>query len=359
MRCLSENITADSDFLHMKKSILTFEEFSHSYKHKSRYTNYAKTWFPLYPSKELAQLVAALITDGHIDWNTYDGAPRPKKIILYSNQKIECQWFLDLAYSLFNEKGILKEYRSSTGFSTHSSFKAIIYCAQLARLLIAIGVPYGDKTKSKYLVPPWILKGNKEIKRAFLSTLFTFDGTIALKRRKSSVYLNITMNKQEKFVNNGKQFFLQIRTLLNEFGVSPGKVHIRLKQDDKFTLMLTASNQKSVINFLLKIGFLNPKKQKRLENLVHNIYLSGRIKFHHIPNLLTELKEKFGTDTECVKKINQIESANYTARQFEHMRRGEVRIPIRMAKASIKLLNEEKYLGQIPPHFRELMRLYD
>lgn len=342
------------------KPILTFEEFSNSYKQRSCYTNYAKKWFPLYPSKELAQLVAALITDGHIDWNTYDGAPRPKKILLYSNKKSECQWFLDLVFDLFGERGKLIGYHSSTGFSKTSSFKAIVYCAQIARLLIAIGVPCGDKTKSKYLVPNWIMVGEKEIKKAFISVMFSFDGTIAQRtRRNTDVYLSITMNKHKNYLSNGKKIFLQIKTLLNEFGVFSGKIHIRPKPDDKFTLMLTASSQKSVINFLINIGFLNNEKHKRLQILSQNIYDTGRIRFHHLPNLLNEVKEKFQTDKESVKQINKIGGTCYTYRQFEHMRRGELRIPIRMVKASIKLLDKPHYMDRIPQHFRNLILLYD
>ncbi|MBI5227958.1 hypothetical protein HY988_05200 [Candidatus Micrarchaeota archaeon] len=147
------------------KSLLDYETFSSSYNIKKKQITQARNWFPLYSSKELAEIAAALITDGHIDWNDYDGNPRTKKVVLYSNYKNECQWFLDQIKRVFHVKGQIIRYRSKTGFSKSDSYKAIAYCAPLARVLIKIGVPCGDKTQKPYLVPDWIMNANREINR--------------------------------------------------------------------------------------------------------------------------------------------------------------------------------------------------
>lgn len=41
------------------------------------------------------------------------------------------------------------------------------------------------------------------------------------------------------------------------------------------------------------------------------------------------------------------------------MRRGEVRIPLQMAVAAIKILNKKEYFEQIPKHYTDLVRIYD
>ena len=107
----------------------------------------AKKILPLYPSPKLAEITAALLTDGHIDWYTSDGHPRPRKILLYSDNKSECKWLVETCKELFRIDGRVQKYTSETGYSKESSYKAIINNATLARILILTGVPAGNKTK--------------------------------------------------------------------------------------------------------------------------------------------------------------------------------------------------------------------
>ncbi len=51
----------------MSVPLVTYEKFVNSYNIKNHQRELVKNWFPLYPSKELAEIVAALMTDGHID----------------------------------------------------------------------------------------------------------------------------------------------------------------------------------------------------------------------------------------------------------------------------------------------------
>ena len=343
------------------QSILAFEDLTSEYKLIREHSlDKAKTWFPLYPTKELAQIAAALMTDGHIDWNTYDENPRPKKLVLYSNKKEECEWFLKQVMDLFHESGQVVQYKSNTGYSRVQSYKAVVYCAQLARLLIKIGIPCGDKTKKAYLIPHWIMNGDLEMKKGFLRTLFTFDGSIAKKSRNVlDVSLTFSMNKKEEFVQNGKEFLEQVKNLLKEIEVKAGNIHIRRCQKDKFTLILSICNQESAVNFFKNVGFLCPQKQRRLEDLVHMIYLHGKVDSEFAVRILVELKIKTGTDKRTIEQINKIAGTVYTYRQFEHMRRNEDRIPIRMITSAIKLLDKPTYFDGLPQYCRELILLYD
>jgi len=345
----------------MKKPIMHFDDLYRCYKRPKNSIFDFKHWFPLYPSENLARIVAALMTDGHIDWNDYDGQPRPKKLILYSNHVSECHWFLNLIKDVFEVGGKTVRYKASTGFSKNFSFKAIVYCAQLARVLIWIGTPCGDKTRKQYCIPDWIMNGSRPIKKAFLQTLFTFDGSIAFKtRRELDVCINFVMNKHVDYLQNAQLFLTQIKSLLNDFDISAGKIHIRpAAKEDKYTLMLAFANQKSLVNFYKHIGFSNPKKQKRLANIVHKIYLDGRVIEDFPPDILVDLKNAYITDKETAKRLNELLSTNYTTRQLEHMRRGETRIPIRLLHGAIILLKKKDYLMQVPEHYRLLMQLFD
>jgi len=98
-----------SSSLSRKNPILEYSGLLSEYNHKMKSYELARKWFPIYPSKELAELVAALMTDGHLDGRS--------KLILYSNNQKECQWFLDLISTLFLVKGKLIVYKSDSGFS--------------------------------------------------------------------------------------------------------------------------------------------------------------------------------------------------------------------------------------------------
>lgn len=324
-----------------------------------------KNWFPLYPSKELAALFAAIITDGHLDWNAYDFSPRPKKIILYSNYEFECNWFLDLVYRLFNVKGKLVRYRPKQGFSTSESCKAIVYNAPLARILIAIGTPPGDKTLSTYSVPNWIMDGDSKIKRSFLKILFNFDGSISIRKTRSTAEINFCFTKHQKYASESMAFMEQIKSLLSDFDIPSGKIHVRKAKYEKYPnydkniFMLFISSHKGLINFYREIGFLNPKKQTNLENFIHKTYKSARVSFRIFPSLLTELKERYGTDKNCVSIINKYSKNLFTYRQFEHIRRGELKIPLQMLISTLKLLNKKEEFEKIPKHYQNLINIYD
>ena len=70
--------------------MVTFNQFIKEFPNiKSKSKELAKKILPLYPSPELAEIVAALLTDGHIDWHTSDGHPRPRKAEKILKEKIE------------------------------------------------------------------------------------------------------------------------------------------------------------------------------------------------------------------------------------------------------------------------------
>lgn len=348
----------------MAKYLLNYRDFVKSYNIRKNQLERVRHWFPIRPSSELAEIVAAILTDGHIDWNDYEkGISRPKKLVLYSNYKNECTWFIELVYFLFNEKGKIIKYTPTTGFSKNESYKAVVYCAPLARLLIKLGVPCGDKTLRNYLVPDWIMNGTRNIKRSFLRTLFNFDGSISIRKIRGSAEINFCFNKHQTCADNGMKFMLQILALLGEFSIKTGKIHKRRVVykacADKFAFMLFIANNKSIINYYRKIGFLNRKKQNKLSSYIYKLFKNARIPSDFLPKLLTELKEKFGSDKETISEINKYSKVHFTYRQFEHIRRGEGKIPIQMVIAAIKILNKRNYFKRIPEHYRYLISTYD
>jgi hypothetical protein len=282
-----------------KKVISHYFDLISNFNHKKKSYKLARKWFPIYPSKDLAEIVAALMTDGHIDGKS--------KLILYSNNKNECQWFLDLNSKLFQVKGKLIKYKADSGFSNNISYKGVIHCSVLVSIFILLGVPYGDKTKSSFIIPDWIMNGSEEIKRSFLRVLFNFDGSLSLRKRGlSTLEMNFVTNKHKDHLQFGIVYLNQIWSLLSEFGINAGKVHFRPHLGDKFTIMIFISNNDSVFNFYKNIGFMNKDKNLRLEKAISLIRKYKRVKAADYLPILNDLKKEIGTDKETVEKINSI-----------------------------------------------------
>ncbi|HIE54527.1 MAG TPA: hypothetical protein EYP90_04995, partial [Chromatiaceae bacterium] len=69
---------------------------------------------------------------------------------------------------------------------------------------------------------------SRPLKKAFLMTLFSFDGSVGLKtRRELDTYVNFVMNKHVDYISNAREFLIQIKAILRDFGISSGEIHIR------------------------------------------------------------------------------------------------------------------------------------
>lgn len=99
-----------------------------------------------------------------------------------------------------------------------------------------LGVPIGDKTKTKYFIPKWLMKAPKPIKREFLAAYLGGDGpkiSIGINKEKTrpnrkpsnSLQINdIEFHKSPSGKKSGLKFASQIVKLLNEFEVKTKKI---------------------------------------------------------------------------------------------------------------------------------------
>jgi len=286
--------------------IITFNQLIKEFPNiKPKSKKLAKKILPLYPSPKLAEIVAALLTDGHIDWYISDGHPRPRRILLYSDNKLECKWFVKICKELFGIEGSIQKYTSETGYSKKSSYKTIINNATLARILILTGVPAGNKTKVGYLIPHWIINGTQEIKRNFLKILFNCDGCKPYKRKNTwAIHYSLSISKPK--LKMALLFFSQLRKLLAEFGIKTSKTPTQYFHKGNIVLIFSISSRESITNFYRNIGFLNPEKQKRLEFAVKNLSKFARMSLPKNSAILQRFKAKIGTDKKAIKYINEI-----------------------------------------------------
>jgi len=97
----------------------------------------------------------------------------------------------------------------------------------LGRLLYAAGAPKGNKVLIPFLVPSWIMNGEKWIKKLFLNVLLGNEVQAPRIDKSRSACFScciFRMTKIEKFKNTQKQFLNQIKKLLEDFGIQSSEV---------------------------------------------------------------------------------------------------------------------------------------
>ncbi|KHO48446.1 MAG: hypothetical protein QT00_C0001G0464 [archaeon GW2011_AR5] len=98
----------------------------------------------------------------------------------------------------------------------------------LSVLLHALGVPKGNKSRTKTSVPKWIGKAPKWIKRLYLAGLFGAELNKPCQRKSeltSFTEPSFSQNKIDSLEKDNMNFILEITNLLLEFGVVANKIY--------------------------------------------------------------------------------------------------------------------------------------
>lgn len=95
----------------------------------------------------------------------------------------------------------------------------------LTRLFYLAGVPAGDKVSISTRVPEWVMNGNKDTKRTFLSVLFGNELQCPYLRAKNAFSCSqFALHKIERKEKDLRIFLLQLKSLLKEFGISSSHI---------------------------------------------------------------------------------------------------------------------------------------
>jgi intein/homing endonuclease len=249
------------------KTIVSKKEFLDTYKYKTwgiKALNICdkKEWLPLKPTHFLASIVGRLMGDGNLskdrmvgDFRFYGDLLKLDKIKL--NLK---KYFGIIPYSYYVHPkggGYILKYNN----------------AIFSRILELSGVPRGNKILNSFKVPKWIMEGNKKVKKAFLSAIFSDEmGRIAHKQKNTWKGLEFGMSKIKSKSKDLIFFLNQLKIILDEFGVTSSDVILRknrvyFRKDGhitypaRFYLHCNLNNRK---RFYSNIGFDDEVKQKLL-----------------------------------------------------------------------------------------------
>ena len=254
------------------EQLVTKTDFIQSYKY-SVFAEYAlnkyDSWFPVLPSVELAEVVADLLTDGHIETRLIQNHIHYDYTSFFSKNNLELERFNKNIYYLFGVKGKIRRWGvRKKGFSTG----CIIQNAALSRVLKLCGVPTGSKVNQPYFVPAWIVASGREIKSAFMRRSFTCEGCIT--RSKGRWEIKYSMSKSVNHYENGVIYLNMLKDILKkDFGIKTSNIHIVERHEGKYgnkTVCLRFRIMpESFYDFATKINFDLEYKKERLNLLLN------------------------------------------------------------------------------------------
>ena len=172
-----------------------------------------------------------------------------------------------------------RNHKITTDYSTYEfqrkEYVLRIGSSTLAALLGVLGVPVGNKCKNPYSFPQWLFKGVLWQKRLFLAALFgaELSSPKTMTGHGYNFYCPIlSMNKKNKYTQNGKEFLTAVSLQLSEFGITTYKISERKEYvNGKGTVshrlrLMIIGNTENLIKLYSKVGFEYNKKRSFLAN---------------------------------------------------------------------------------------------
>lgn len=245
--------------------ILRYKDFLNTYKtrgHRIKHLEEYKKLFPIKSSPSLAGIVADLICDGHLQ-----GDPK-WRIDFTSKDTEELKRFENEITKIFGVSGKIRECLTN---AYAKSYNMGINCSPLARILLLMGVPPGQKVLQNFDIPEWIVN-DKECFRVFCKRVFTCEGSIMNEKRRKIPQIRLEMWKEESLIKNGEGFLDSLcKTMKKYFNIDSTirTTNNTLKRNDGKTtraVRIYVLNE-SVIKFFKEVGF-EGAKQKSLKALI-------------------------------------------------------------------------------------------
>ena len=195
--------------------ISTYNSEFHGRKYAEKYDN----WFPVVSSKMLAGLIGDLTTDGHVQG--YDKL----RFDFTAADKSKLRSFEDRLKKLFGIEGKIRENRTNP---YSESFNYGVNSKPLTRILIECGVPTGNKVKTKFTVPEWILQDKKYF-TAYIERAFANDGSAF----SGNPRITFELRKEESIAGNLRDYMEVINQYMDKYYSISGSVFERTKKNQR------------------------------------------------------------------------------------------------------------------------------
>lgn len=249
-------------------------------------------------------------------------------------------WTPSKIYTRIRDVDIETNYGKSTIKGTEHSIR--VTSRSFVALLAALGFPLGNKANQDFLIPPWIMKSPRWMKRLFLAAFFGAEMSTpsTMTNHGYNFYMPaVGVNKKVSHVESGRKFLEQIRKMLSEFDVETAEI----TQEDNFyknsegiqsvrLRLLVKQDNYNLIRLYSRIGYeYNKKKQFLALMAVQYLKLKESILKQREDSIETarKLREQGMKPREIVELLSKNEYINerFVKRSIYEERKTRVRIP--------------------------------
>lgn len=222
----------------------------------------------------IAKLFGYLLGDGSIFVSKNDGSVNAygsKEDLITIQEDLNKLGFSGGIYSRKRNHSIPTRY----GVVAFSNETHELHCASrsLANLFFQLGYPKGNKTITPYNVPNWIMKSPLWIKRLFLSGLFGAELSTPRTHTKTGFDCpTVSMSKNVQQIKSGRNFAIQLMSLLEEFEINVHKLlqtsdfHNKHGKTERLRIQIS-SEEENLLKLWSTIGFSYNKKRERLSQI--------------------------------------------------------------------------------------------
>ena len=224
-------------------------------------------------------------------------------------------------YSRTRDHEIKTHYKKYKFTRTEYSFRVNV--ASFAILLVALGLPYGSRSKKKYRVPRWVLNCSLWQKRLFLAGLFGAELSTPSTMNKYNFYApQLNMQKSERLKTNAKLFLKDIKEFLNEFKIKthaikevPGYKYKGKRGNTSGFRLQISEKADNLIKFFQTVSYEYNQEKFKKACLAAN-YLKKKLRIVDLRTEAREQIEKLYKRKGDFKKLVKKYSSKYTPAQF-------------------------------------------
>ena len=270
----------------------------------------------------LTKLFGYLLGDGTIYFSGKKGfvnAYGPENDLKSIKEDLEKLGFSAKIYSRDRDHKIPTKYGlvefSNTTYELHTSSNS------LAKLFLQLGYPQGNKTITPFNVPNWIMSSPLWMKRLFLSGLFGAELSSPRTHTKTGFDCpTLSMNKNRSVIDSGREFAIQIMSLLEEFKVNTHKLlhredyHNQHGETDRLKLQIS-SEEDNLLRLWGKIGFSYNKKREEMANIAI-LYIKEKKKLTERRTEISEKVKRLKKQGLKLKEVQSLLQCSYANNRF-------------------------------------------
>ena len=256
-----------------------------------------------------AMIFGFLLGDGHL---------AEKGRISFTGDKEGLKNLKQDILSLYEKPGkcnISEFYSESVSYGIRGSAHRFSSGVNVGRRYIELGAPTGNKVEQAFLLPEWIVNGDFEIKRNFISGLYSAEGYTPNMQvnRKTLRTMGFNMHRRKRLENTLPEYLNQYEQILRDLKIEYEiNTEIRLTCDENIRFEFQFNNEENNIFRvfeLLDLRYCTPK-QKRIDDykpyyaekkrIVDKLKIINTYALEHRDESATVIADKFGINRELI-----------------------------------------------------------